>query len=144
MAGSIYAQAQSSEIIQLPGGVSYKTLLDVPGEPKPRYGDYVEAHMYVDVDGKRIYNSREAGEGKPIGFLMQQPATKTDIQEVVQLMTPGDSVAIIMSVDSMLKAGGSPEPWMKPKTGQTATYVVKLLKVKPMTRKSEMPKPGKE
>lgn len=141
---AVHALGQQQETVQLPGGVAYKMLLDVPGEPKPRYGDYVEAHMYVDVEGKRIYNSREAGEGKPIGFLMQQPTTKTDIQEVVQLMTPGDSVAIIMSVDSMLKAGGSPESWMKPNTGQTATYVVKLLRVKPMARKSEMPKPGKE
>ncbi len=140
----IYAQAQHSETIQLPGGISYKVLLDAPGEPMPRYGDYVEAHMYVEVEGKRIYNSREAGEGKPIGFLMQQPASKTDIQEVVKLMTAGDSVAIIMSVDSMMKTGGQKEPWMKPNTGQTATYIVKLLKVKPMTRKAEMPKPGKE
>lgn len=141
---AVHAQGQQTETVQLPGGVAYKMLLDTPGEPKPRYGDYVEAHMYVDVEGKRIYNSREAGEGKPIGFLMQQPASKTDIQEVVQLMTPGDSVAIIMSVDSMLKAGGSPEPWMKPNTGQTAAYIVKLLKVKPLERKGEMPKPGKE
>ncbi len=141
---AVHAQAQQTETVQLPGGVAYKTLLDAPGEPKPRYGDYVEAHMYVEVEGKRIYNSREAGEGKPIGFLMQQPATKTDIQEVVQLMTPGDSVAIIMSVDSMLNAGGNPEPWMKPNTGQTATYIVKLLKVKPLERRGEMPKPGKE
>lgn len=140
---NIYAQ-QGNETISLPGGVSYKVLLDVAGEPKPQYGDYVETHMYVEVGGKRIYNSREAGEGKPIGFIMQQPTTQTDIQEVVKLMTPGDSVAIIMSVDSMMKATGASEPWMKPNTGQTATYIVKLLKVKTMARKSEMPKPGKE
>lgn len=139
------AQAQTGgEVIQLPGGVSYKMLLDTPGEPQPRFGDYVETHMYVDVDGKRIYNSREAGEGKPVGFMLQQPTTKTDIQYVVTLMTPGDSTAIMMSVDSMLKAGSPKESWMKPNTGQTATYTVKLLKVKPLERKGEMPPPGKE
>ncbi len=141
---AVHAQGQQTETVQLPGGVAYKMLLDAPGGPMPRYGDFVEAHIYVEVEGKRIYNSREAGEGKPIGFLMQEPASKTDIQEVVKLMTPGDSVAIIMSVDSMLKAGGQKEPWMKPNTRQTATYIVHLLKVKPMARKAEMPKPGKE
>lgn len=139
------AQAQQAgEAIPLPGGVAYKMLLDVQSDPHPRYGDYVETHMYVEVEGKSIYSSRKAGEGKPIGFVMQEPASKTDIQEVVKLMTPGDSVAIIMSVDSMLKAGGSSEPWMKPNTGQTATYIVKLLRVKPLQRKGDMPKPGKE
>lgn len=137
-------QAQTTDEVILPGGVAYTMLLDVQSEPKPAYGDYVETHMYVEVEGEQIYSSREAGEGKPIGFLMQQPTTKTDVQEVVKLMTPGDSVAIVMSVDSMLKAGGPAEHWMKPNTGQTATYIVKLLKVKPMGRKGEMPKPGKE
>lgn len=145
MACSPFAHAQQDgETIQLPGGVAYKMLLDVQSAPKPMYGDYVETHMYVEVEGERIYSSREAGEGKPIGFLMQQPTTKTDVQEVVKLMTPGDSVAIVMSVDSMLKAGGPAERWMKPNTGQTATYIVTLLKVKPMGRKGDMPKPGKE
>lgn len=140
---NIYAQ-QGNQTISLPGGVSYQMLRDVASEPMPEYGDYVETHMYVEVEGKRIYSSREAGEGKPIGFMMRQPDTKTDIQEVVKLMTPGDSVAIIMSVDSMMKATGFAEPWMKPNIGQTATYIVKLLKVKPMGRKAEMPNPGKE
>ena len=140
---SVYAQ-KAGETIQLPGGVSYKMLLDAPGEPKPRFGDYVETHMYVDVDGSRLYSSREAGEGNPVGFMLQQPTTKTDIQYVVTRMTAGDSVAIIMSVDSMLKAGSPRESWMKPNTSQYATYTVKLLKVKPLERKGEMPPPGKE
>lgn len=143
-ATGIEAQAQKdNKTVQLPGGVSYTMLLDVPGEPKPRFGDYVETHMYVDVDGDRLYSSRETG-GQPIGFLLQKPTTPTDVQYVITQMTAGDSVAIVMSVDSMLKAGGPVESWMKPNTGQTATYTVKLLKVKPLDRKGETPPPGKE
>jgi hypothetical protein len=124
-----YAQDKKDGYIQLPAGVEYKLLHDEPGDVYPKWGDNVEAHMYVEVDGKRIYNSREVGTKEPLPFVLKQMPTKTDIQEVIVLMTQGDSVSIRMSVDSMLKTGVQPLDWMKPNTGQKATYIIKLTKL---------------
>lgn len=127
-----YAQDSA---VQLPGGVSYKMLHDEPTTINPAIGDYVETHMYVHVDGQKIYSSREVGEAKPLGFVIEKTPTKTDIQEVVKLMTEGDSAVIYMSIDSMLKIGTPKLDWMKPNTGQKAAYTVKMLSIKQMGRK---------
>lgn len=134
---SLYAQAPASGFIQLPGGVEYKMLKDVAGDVTPKNGDYVESHMYVEVDGNLIYNSREVNENKPVSFLMQEPKSKTDIQEVIKLMSAGDSVVIKFSVDSLLKTGIQKLDWMKPNTGQKATYYVKVSSVRQLGKKEK-------
>lgn len=135
LCSSIAVMAQGNGYKQLPGGVSYKLLANEQGDNHPDYGDYVETHMYLNVDGKEIYSSRKTGEGKPVGFLMKQQATKTDIQEAIKLMTPGDSASVLLSVDSMIKAGSGKLAWMKPGTGQQAEYIIKLLRVKNISKK---------
>lgn len=134
---SVLAIAQSkSKYIQLPGGVSYIIAHNgAAGGVKPTLGDYVETNMYLNVDGKQIYNSLQANSHKPISFLISEPQSKTDIQEVIKLMVPGDSAVILLSVDSMLKHGANRYEWMKPNTGQNAAYSVKLLNVRKMTKK---------
>lgn len=141
LVSSIFANAQNGiskndGFIQLPGGVSYKLLYDEKGGVNPRYGDFVETHMYVQVDGKMIYSSREVNDAQPVSFLMQKPTSNTDLQMVIKLMTPGDSVVAMMSVDSMIKSGVQKLDWMKPNTGQQATYIVKMLSVKPINQKN--------
>lgn len=137
---STWAGAQSPKVGKdgftlLPGGISYKMIQDATGGVSPKNKDYVETHMYVIVDEKMIYNSREVNEGKPVSFLMQQPTSKTDLQEVIKLMTPGDSVVVNISVDSMLKSGIAKLDWMKPNTQQYATYLVKMLSVRELSDK---------
>ncbi|MCB0696858.1 MAG: hypothetical protein KDC07_05810 [Chitinophagaceae bacterium] len=117
---------------QLPGGVEYKIAYNKPGTLNPKNGDYVEAHMYVEVDGEMIYNSRQVNENKPVSFVMTQPKSKTDIQEVIKLLSEGDSVVIKFSVDSLIKSGVDQLRWMKPNTGQKATYFVKMVQIKQM------------
>jgi len=134
---SIAANAQKSMpatkgFTQLPGGVEYKMAYDKPGDIKPVNGDYVEAHMYVQVDGEIIYNSRQVNENKPVSFVMQEPKSKTDIQEVIKLLNAGDSVVIKFSVDSLLKSGVDQLQWMRPNTGQKATYFVKMVNIRQM------------
>ncbi len=132
---SVFAYAQKAMpatkgFTQLPGGVEYKMAYDKPGNITPKNGDYVEAHMYVQVDGEIIYNSRLVNENKPVSFVMQQPKSKTDIQEVIKLLSVGDSVVIKFSVDSLLKSGVDQLKWMKPNTGQKATYFVKMANIR--------------
>lgn len=119
----------------LPGGVEYLLVKDAPGTLTPANGDYVETNMHLAVDGRIIYNSLQANGGKPIGFMLSPSASKTDIQEVIRLMSAGDSVIVRLSVDSMIKAGSPKLDWMKPNTGQKAVYMVKMLNVRPMGKK---------
>lgn len=121
----------------LNGGLSYQIAYDSPGEAQPEVGDFVETNMYLIVDNMMIYNSLQANGLKPISFVVTEPQTSTDIQEAITYMTPGDSALIRMSVDSMIKNGSPQLDWMKPKTGQHATYVVKLLTLR---RKSTLNK----
>lgn len=137
---SVLAQKQmvpTKGFIQLPGGVEYKMVYDKPGDITPENGDYVEAHMYVEVDGEMIYSSRTVSDGKPVSFVMQQPKSKTDIQEVIKLLTVQDSVVIKFSVDSLIKSGVDQLKWMKPNTGQKATYYVKMTQIKQMSGKKD-------
>lgn len=130
-AATTYAQQPGKDgFIQLPGGVAYNLAHDEKTGTPPGIGDYVETHMYVIVDGKMIYNSRQLTDNKPVSFVVQESKTKTDIQEVIKLMTAGDSAVIRFSVDSMLKSGIEQLPWMKPNTGQQATYLVKMTNIK--------------
>lgn len=115
---------------QLPGGMAYKFLHDEKGGQTPGVGDYVEAHMYLDVDGNNVYNSRKVGEGNPVSFVIQEQSSGADIQPAIMKMTPGDSAAVLISIDSMLAAGSQQYPWMKPNTGQKAIYTVKVLSVR--------------
>lgn len=132
----VFANAQqmppTKGFTQLPGGVEYKMAYDKPGDIQPVNGDYVEAHMYVEVDGEMIYSSRSVNEGKPVSFVMQEPKSKTDIQEVIKLLSEQDSVVIKFSVDSLIKSGVDQLKWMKPNTGQKATYYVKMIQIKQM------------
>jgi len=137
-----YSQKNTDNIkglTQLPGGIAYKLLYDKPGGATPNKGDFIEAHMYVNVDGLEIYNSRQLNEGKTVSFVMQPTGHKTDIQEVIKLMTPGDSAVIVFSVDSLLKTGIEQLNWMKPNTGQKAIYFVKMIALKPFGTKKEEP-----
>lgn len=136
---SAHAQnkADTYNLVQLPGGVAYRILYDKPGGTTPNKGDYIEAHMYVNVDGQEIYNSRQINDGKTVSFVMQPTGHKTDIQEVIKLMTPGDSAIIVFSVDSLLKTGVEKLKWMKPNTGQKAKYFVKMIAIKPFGAKKE-------
>lgn len=130
-----YGQSKDKEYIQLPGGVAYKMLHDAPGTDYPKTGDYVGTNIYLEVEGKEVYNSYTANKGQPISFFLTQNDFKTDVQEVIRLMTAGDSVAIRMSVDSMMKTPAPKEAWMKPGTGQQITYTIKLLSFKNLSEK---------
>lgn len=128
---AVYAQ---SGYRPLSKGLAYKMLYDKKSGVSPGIGDYVEAHMYLYVDGKNIYNSRTAGQGQPVTFVLQEGAG-ADIQEAIMKMTAGDSISVLIPVDSMLAAGSQQYEWMRPNTGQKAEYLVKLLKVKPLNKK---------
>ena len=130
-------KTNKKDFISLNGGLSYQIAYDSPGEAQPEVGDFVETNMYLIVDNKVIYNSLEDNALKPISFVVTEPTSSTDVQEVITYMTPGDSALIRMSVDSMIKNGSPQLDWMKPQTGQHATYVVKLLTLR---RKSTLNK----
>lgn len=127
LVANIVAAQTSNKYTRLPGGVSYHIAYDATGDAKPEVGDFVETNMYLFVDSNMIYNSLVSNDAKPISFVITESPSKTDIQEAIKHITPGDSVLIRMSVDSMIKAGSPQLDWMKPETGQHATYVVKLL-----------------
>lgn len=131
---SAYAQSDYKPVTN---AMEYKMLYDAKEGVQPITGDFVQAHMYLYVDGQKIYSSREVGERKPLGIVLQEAQSSTDIQEVIKLMSAGDSVSVLMNVDSMLQTGAQRYAWMKPGTGQKAEYIVKLLNIKQMSKREE-------
>jgi FKBP-type peptidyl-prolyl cis-trans isomerase FkpA len=111
-------------------GLEYKFLKDVPGTNMPKTGDYVEVHLVTSIGDSILFETRQMNNNMPVQFPLQPAAFKGDLVEGLMMMTPGDSAMFQMSVDTLMKAGSPPMPWMKPGTGQKLIYRVSLMSVK--------------
>lgn len=138
--GNVYAQKKkttpaketktSNGFKAIGGGLEYKTVNDVASNPNPQVGDFVEVHIHTTVNDSVIFDTRAVNNNMPVQFQVNQPQFAGDIVNGLKMMTPGDSAVLMLSVDSIVKAGTPVQAWMKTGTNQKIVYGVVLVSVK--------------
>ena len=126
--------AQDAGFKKTASGLEYKIIKDEPGIQKPAIGDYMEFHIKSYVRFPKgdsvLFDSRKMNGNNPVPFQLTPPAFKGDLVEGFQMLTKGDSAVFRVSVDSVIKAGNQPLPWMQKGKGQKLEYTVQVVTVK--------------
>lgn len=115
-------------------GLEYKIVNDSAGIQKPAIGDYMEFHIKSYVHFEKgdsvLFDSRTMNENKPVPYQVMPSGFKGDLPEGLMMLTKGDSAVFRLPLDSLLKSGNQPLPWMKKGTGQKVEFTVKVVTVK--------------
>lgn len=129
LALSVSAMAQT-DFKTTPGGLKYKIGKDVPGTQTPKVGDFVEMHIHTHIGDSSLFDSRKVNKDKPVPWQVPPSAFKGDLTEGLTLLSVGDSATFLVPLDSMLKMGVQPLPWMKKDAGMMFQYDVVMVSVK--------------
>ncbi len=112
-------------------GLEYRIVKDdKKSTTTPKTGDFVEIHIRHRVGDSVLFSSRQLNNNQAVQLQLTPPAYPGDVVEGIALMTAGDSAVFRVPVDSMLKLGVQPMPWMKPGTGQKMDMEVVLVSVR--------------
>lgn len=126
--------AQDAGFKKTASGLEYKIVRDEPGIQKPAIGDYMEFHIKSYVHFPKadsvLFDSRKMNNGNPVPFQLTPPQFKGDLVEGFQMLTKGDSAVFRVSVDSIIKAGNQPLPWMQKGKNMKIEYSVSVVTVK--------------
>jgi FKBP-type peptidyl-prolyl cis-trans isomerase len=126
--------AQEAGFKKTASGLEYKIVKDVPGIQKPAIGDYMEFHIKSYVRFPKgdsvLFDSRKINNNQPVPFQLTPPQFKGDLVEGFQMLTKGDSAVFRVAVDSVIKAGNQPLPWMTKGKNQKIEYTVSVVTVK--------------
>lgn len=126
--------AKDSGFKKTTAGLEYKIVKDSPGIQKPAIGDYMEFHIksYVPFEkgDSMLFDSRVMNNNQPVPYQVGLPAFKGDLTEGLMMLTKGDSAIFRVPLDSMLKTGNQPLPWMKTNAGMKVEFAVKVVTVK--------------
>lgn len=109
-----------------PGGIRYRMLYDKPGS-NAAVGDLMELDIRTSINDSLVFSSKNINEGKPVKLPLNKPKFNGDLAEALALMSPGDSMIAMVSVDSLKAAGQRTQPWMK--DGGNITYVIHMYSV---------------
>jgi FKBP-type peptidyl-prolyl cis-trans isomerase len=130
--------AQDAGFKKTASGLEYKIVKDEPGIQKPAIGDYMEFHIKSYVHFPKadsiLFDSRKMNNNQPVPFQLTPPQFKGDLVEGFQMLTKGDSAVFRVAVDSVIKAGNQPLPWMQKGKGMKIEYTVKVVTVKTQTQ----------
>jgi len=121
-----------------PGGIKYRMLYDKPGS-NAAVGDLMELDIRTSINDSLVFSSKNINEGRPVKLPLNKPKFNGDLAEALALMSPGDSMIAMVSVDSLKAAGQRTQPWMK--DGGNITYVIHMYSV---LSKEEIEKKEKE
>lgn len=113
-----------------PSGLQYRIVNDVPGAQKAQVGDFVEMHINTHIGDSVLMNSRQMNNNQPVPLQVTAPSFNGDLMEGLTLLTEGDSAIFRIPVDSLLKMGNQPLPWIKAGAGQMVEYEVKVTSVR--------------
>ncbi len=126
--------AQDAGFKKTANGLEYKIIKDEPGIQKPAIGDYMEFHIKSYVRFPKgdsiLFESRKMNNNQPVPFQVTPPAFKGDLVEGFLMLSKGDSAVFRVAVDSVIKAGNQPLPWMQKGKGQKIEYTVSVVTVK--------------
>src|ERR1043165_2312601 len=108
--------AQDAGFKKTASGLEYRIVKDEPGIQKPAIGDYMEFHIKSYVRFPKgdsvLFDSRKMNNNQPVPFQVIPPSFKGDLAEGFMMLTKGDSAVFRVPIDSVLKAGNQPLPWM--------------------------------
>lgn len=91
-------------------------------------GDFVDIHIHTKYNDSLIFDSRVNNNGKPVSFPLNKPKFNGDLSEALMMMSAGDSMIVLVPVDSIIANKQKTQPWMKP--GGKITYVISMISVK--------------
>jgi FKBP-type peptidyl-prolyl cis-trans isomerase len=130
--------AQNAGFKKTAAGLEYKIVKDDPGIQKPAIGDYMEFHLKSYVSFPKgdsiLFDSRKMNNNQPVPYQVMPPNFKGDLAEGLMMLTKGDSAVFRVPLDSLLKAGNQPLPWMKTGTGQKVEFTINVVTVKTQTQ----------
>ena len=126
--------AQNAGFKKSSSGLEYKIVKDEPGIQKPAIGDYMEFHIksYVHFPkgDSMLFDSRKMNNNQPVPYQVMPPSFKGDLSEGFMMLTKGDSAVFRVPVDSVIKAGNQPLPWMQQGKNQKIEYTIYVTSVK--------------
>ncbi len=111
-------------------GLQYRIVTDAPGGQKPAVGDFVEMHINTHIGDSVLMDSRAMNNNQPVPLQVTAPSFNGDLMEGLTMLTEGDSAVFQISVDSLLKMGNQPLPWIKAGVGQMVQYEIKMTSVR--------------
>jgi FKBP-type peptidyl-prolyl cis-trans isomerase len=109
-------------------GIEYKMYRDNKATPLAKEGDFVDIHIHTKYNDSLIFDSRTNNNNKPVSLPLNKARFNGDLAEVLSMMSAGDSMVAMVSVDSLIAAKQKTQPWMKP--GSKITYVISMISVK--------------
>jgi len=122
--------SKSEGFEKLPSGLEFKLVKHGTGTRKPVIGDHVEINIRVHIADSVLFDSRKMNNNMPVPFQVAKGKFKGDPVEGFMMMVAGDSSVMLVSVDSLKKAGNQLAPWMKEGVGQKIQYEVAMVSVK--------------
>lgn len=119
-------------------GLEYKIVKDAPGSQLAKVGDFMEVHIHTHIGDSVLFDSRKMNGNMPVPFQVPAPAFKGDLSDGLVMLTEGDSAIFRVPLDSLLKMGSQPMPWMKKGENMRVEYDIQVVSVKtPEQQKSE-------
>jgi FKBP-type peptidyl-prolyl cis-trans isomerase len=89
----------------LASGIDYKIVKDAKGKKTANNGDIMLVHMLWKANDSVHFDSRITYNDQPFPYQIGKPQFPADPVEVLKMLTEGDSVVILVPVDSFKKSG---------------------------------------
>lgn len=109
-------------------GIEFKMCRDNKATAVAKEGDLVDIHIHTKYNDSLIFDSRVNNNNKPVSLPLNKVRFNGDLAEVLSMMSAGDSMIAMVSVDSLISSKQKTQPWMKP--GSKITYVISMISVK--------------
>jgi FKBP-type peptidyl-prolyl cis-trans isomerase FkpA len=107
-----------SLLLTTPSGYKYVKHINVQGQ-KPQPGEYVYFHAQARLRDSVLFASRQQEQNpfmqiQAIDTLTKLPKVPSPVEEVLSIMSPGDSVTILINLDTMPQKppGFESESWL--------------------------------
>ena len=108
-------------------GMLYKIYTDAPGT-NIKAGDFISVNVIAKTDKDSLLVS-SYDQGRPSNLLVQKPLYKGDLYSGLMMLSQGDSAALKIDADTLVKKSGQPKP--PGFKGKYFVYTLKIEKVIP-------------
>ncbi len=108
-------------------GMLYKIYTDAPGT-NIKAGDFISVNVIAKTDKDSLLVS-SYDQGRPSNLLVQKPMYKGDLYSGLMMLSQGDSAALKIDADTLVKKSGQPKP--PGFKGKYFVYTLKIEKVIP-------------
>ncbi|WP_035726959.1 FKBP-type peptidyl-prolyl cis-trans isomerase [Eisenibacter elegans] len=95
---------------------------------KAQEGEFITYHLVIENEGRRLRSTYEELSGPIQQKRLQTPKIKGTYDEILLLLSEGDSVAVWIPADSLARRTNTKLPQHIP-SGTTLKYIIKVLKI---------------